>query len=138
MTKNCITPPVPKGMPSPVRTLIVDDSHVILTCLREFLDTQAHIQVVGTAADGIEALDRAAVLTPDLVLMDLRMPLMDGLQATVLLRQRLPDTRIIIMTMDETTVASAAARVHGAHGFVGKARLHSALMAEIRLVFRGK
>ena len=94
--------------------------------------------MVGTAANGGEALHKADVLAPDLVLMDLHMPCMDGLQATALLRRRLPTTRIIIMTLDETAKTKAATRAQGAHGFVGKSRMSDDLMAEIRRVFRPK
>ena len=118
----------------PVRTLIVDDSMLLLSSLRQHLDKEALVQVVGTAANGSEALHEADVLTPDLVLMDLNMPVMDGLQATALLRSRLPNTRIIIMTMDETLQAKDAARVHGAHGFVDKMQMPTTLMAEVRRV----
>jgi DNA-binding NarL/FixJ family response regulator len=136
MKKECSTPLSADGLLHPLRTLIVDDSTLLLTCLHRLLDTQALVQVVGTAVNGVEALRKAETLVPDLVLMDLHMPGMDGLQATALLRCRLRHTRIIILTMDETVKTRAAARAHGAHGFVGKAELTGTLMAEIRRVFR--
>ena len=119
----------------PLRTLIVDDSKLFLTCVRRLLDTQELIQVVGTAANGREAVHQADVLLPDLVLMDLDMPGMNGLEATEILRLRLPNARIIIMTLDETVKNKAAARAHGAHGFVGKPHMIRTLTAEIRRVF---
>lgn len=125
-------------MVRPIRTLIVDDSALMLTCLRDLLATQAGLLVVGTASNGSEALQKAAALTPDLVLMDLNMPVMGGLKATVELRRRLPDTRIIIMTMEEVGQAKAAARAHGAHGFIQKEMIVSDLAAEIQRVFRLK
>ena len=138
MKEKCQTPLAPSGNLRPLRTLIVDDSTLLLSCCRRLLDAQALVQVVGTAANGSEALHKADMLTPDLVLMDLRMPCMDGLQATALLRRRLPNTRIIIMTLDDTVEAKAAARANGAHGFVGKTRILDDLMTEIRRVFRLK
>ena len=136
MNKEGKTDIAPGGSRHPLRTLIVDDSTPLLSHLRRFLDAQAFVHVVGTADNGSEALLKADELTPDLVLMDLNMPYMDGLQATGHLRRRQPNARIIIMTLDETAKTKAAARAHGAHGFVGKSRLPEDLMAEIRRVFR--
>ena len=132
------TPRATAGTSTPIRALLVDDSFMFLACLRELLDTHGQVQVLGMAANGSEALDKAAELTPDLVLMDLNMPYMDGLEATGVLRQRLPDARIIIMTLEETPEAKAAARAHGAHGFVGKSRIIADLMSEIHRVFLPK
>ena len=126
------------GVRPPLRILIADDSTLFLTCLHRLLDAQTLVQVVGTAANGREAIHQADALAPDLVLMDLDMPGMDGLQATTLLRRRQPNTRIILMTLDETVKARAAARAHGAHGFVGKSRMVGDLMTEIKRVFELK
>jgi DNA-binding NarL/FixJ family response regulator len=138
MKREGKTPRAPGGILCPVRTLLVDDSPALLSCMCLVLDSHALVRVVGTATDGHEALSQAVILTPDLVLMDLHMPRMDGLQATALLRRRVPGTRIIIMTLDETAGIRAAAVAHGAHGFVGKSRLTHDLMPEIRRVFRVK
>jgi len=135
MQNNCKTPIAPSGIRPPLRTLLVDDSTVFVTRLRQLLDRQALIQVVDTAANGSEALHKAEALAPDLVLMDLHMPGMDGLQATALLSRHLPNTRIIIMTLDETVAVQTAARTHGAHGFVGKTQITKTLMADIQRVF---
>ena len=125
---------VATGARHPFRTLIVDDSAIIVICLREYLDTQDAVQVVGTADNGSEAVRKAVLLKPDLVLMDVNMPCLNGLQATALLRQRLPNTRIILMTLDETDTTRAFAHAHGAHGFIAKARLANDLMTEIHRV----
>jgi two-component system, NarL family, nitrate/nitrite response regulator NarL len=122
----------------PLRTLLVDDSALILSCLQHFLRAETIVRVVGTAANGLEALERAMALAPDLVLMDLHMPQMDGLQAASCLCRRLPSARIIIMSLAEPVTAQACARAHGAHGFVEKGRIIEALMPEIRRVFRLK
>ena len=135
MKKECTTPNALSGILRPLRTLIVDDSTIFLSCLHRLLDRQALIQVVDTAASGSEALHKAEALAPDLVLMDLHMPGMGALQATELLHRRLPNMRIIIMTLEETVAAKAAARTHGAHGFVGKTQITKSLMAEIQRVF---
>jgi two-component system NarL family response regulator len=133
---NTANPAATKSTRAQLRILIVDDSAIIVHCLREYLDSQAAVQVIGTAVNGSEAVRQAMLLKPDLVLMDMNMPGMNGLQATALLRQQLFNTRIILMTLDETDAYKAAARAHGAHAFIKKERLANDLMAEIYRVGR--
>jgi two-component system nitrate/nitrite response regulator NarL len=118
----------------PLRTLIADDSSIFLTSLKRLLQLQGTIQVVGTAADGREALEKARQLIPDLVLLDLHMPVMDGFQTASLLRQQVPHSRIIIMTVDEVASLATACLTHGAHGFITKSKVITTLMAEIQHV----
>jgi CheY-like chemotaxis protein len=86
--------------------------------------------------DGAEALALAELLGPDLVFMDRHMPVMDGLQATAVLRRRLPNIRVIIMTMAASPAAESEARAHGAHGFIWKQRIMGGLLAEIYQVWQ--
>jgi DNA-binding NarL/FixJ family response regulator len=130
------TPPAPDNFRRPLRTLVVDDSVVLLERLCAYCKTLPLFQVVGTALDGSEALRMAELLGPDLVFMDLRMPVMDGLQATAILRRRLPNIRIIIMTMEDSATAEAEARAHGAHGFIWKPRIMNDLITEVRQVWQ--
>jgi DNA-binding NarL/FixJ family response regulator len=123
MKQTPTTPPAPDNFPRPLRTLVVDDSVMLLEHLCAYFKTQPLFQVVGTAANGVEALYMAELLEPDLILMDLRMPIIDGLQATAILRRRVPNTRIIIMSTDDSATAEAEARAHGAHGFISKPRI---------------
>jgi DNA-binding NarL/FixJ family response regulator len=124
------------NFPHPLRTLVVDDSVVFLERLSAYLKTQPLFQVVGTAMNGSEALHMAEWLGPDLVFMDLRMPFMDGLQATAILRRRAPNIRIIIMTMEDSATAEAEAQAHGAHGFISKPRIiHDHLITAVRRAF---
>jgi DNA-binding NarL/FixJ family response regulator len=81
-----------------IRVLIVDDHEVVREGLRTFLELQDGIEVVGEAGDGEEALAQASRLTPDVVLMDLVMPKLDGVGAMRALRHRLPATRVIVLT----------------------------------------
>lgn len=120
---------------TPLRALIVDNSETFLTCLQRILTVQGVVQVVGTAADGREAVEKASQLTPDLVLMDLHMPELDGIQATLLLREQAPNSRVIIMTANETGSIAAYCLANGAHGFVSKYQMINNLRAEIHRLF---
>lgn len=136
MKQTPTTPPVCDNFPNPLRTLVVDDSVVLLENLCTYLEMQPLFQVIGTAMDGSEALHMAEVHKPDLILMDRHMPVMNGLQATAILRLRVPNTRIIIMTLEDSAIAEAEAREHGAHGFIGKLRIMGDhLLTEIRRAF---
>ncbi|WP_412028485.1 response regulator [Deinococcus yunweiensis] len=86
----------PAGIP--VRVLLVDDHAVVRQGLRLFLGLDPRIEVVGEAANGEEALAEADALLPDVIVMDLMMPVMDGITATRALRKRLPETEIIALT----------------------------------------
>ncbi|WP_414657049.1 response regulator [Deinococcus sp. VB343] len=85
-------------MTQPVRVLLVDDHAVVRQGLRLFLGLDEGIEVVGEAANGEEALTEAEALRPDVVVMDLMMPVLDGIAATRELRRRLPDTEVIALT----------------------------------------
>jgi NarL family two-component system response regulator LiaR len=82
----------------PIRVLIVDDHGMVREGLRAYLELESDIQVVGEARDGQEAVRRAQELQPDVVLMDLVMPNMDGVDATSQIKQQRPDTHVIILT----------------------------------------
>ena len=85
-------------MTEPIRVLVVDDHAVVREGLRTFLELQEGIEVAGEAADGEEAIEAAERLRPDVVLMDLVMPALDGLAAMRALRERVPGARVIVLT----------------------------------------
>ena len=136
MTATQALPVVPARIRPPFHMLVVDDTASVLAGLCRLLESQSRIRVVGTATHGNEALQMAEVLRPDVVLMDLNLPLVDGLQTTAMLRSRLPDIRVIIMSVDDSLEAQAAARAHGAHGFIWKPQMMSVLMTEISRAFQ--
>jgi DNA-binding NarL/FixJ family response regulator len=104
----------------PIRVLIADDHGVVRQGLRMFLEADPELEIVGEARDGAEALRLAQSLRPDVVLMDLLMPVMDGLQATAAIRASLPDTDVIALTsvLEYATVAQAVSA--GAAGYLLK------------------
>ena len=85
-------------MAEPIRVLVVDDHAVVRAGLRGLLELQDGIEVVGDAENGAEGIEAAARVRPDVVLMDLVMPGLDGVSAMRLLRERLPETRVIVLT----------------------------------------
>src|ERR1700730_1108746 len=103
-----------------VRVLIVDDHEVVRSGLRAFLDLDPELEVVGDAADGTEAVRLAHRLRPDVVLMDLLMPELDGIAATETIRRELPDTHVLVLTsMLEDASINGAVRA-GAIGYLLK------------------
>ena len=93
----------------PIRVLIVDDHGVVREGLRAYLELEPDIQVVGEARDGQDAVRRSQELTPDVVLMDLVMPNMDGVDATLRIKQQQPQTHVIVLTsfLDDDRVVPA-------------------------------
>lgn len=104
----------------PIRILIVDDHGIIRQGLRLYLEFDPELLVVGEATNGIEALQLVETLRPDVVLMDILMPLMDGLEATLAIRQDFPDTEVIILTsvVDENIISQCIRA--GASGYLLK------------------
>ncbi|WP_295780163.1 response regulator transcription factor [uncultured Microbacterium sp.] len=104
------------------RVLVVDDQALIRTAVRDLLDAQTRIDVVGEATDGEEAVALAAALRPDVVVCDIRMPRMDGIEATerICADPALSETRVLILTTFEEDDYVVAALRAGASGFIGK------------------
>jgi DNA-binding NarL/FixJ family response regulator len=119
-----------------VRVLLADDQALFREALRILLEARPEVEVVGEAGDGAEALDRAAALRPDVVLMDLHMPVLDGIAATRRLRAEQPEVRVLALTtFDDDEDVFAALRA-GAVGYllkdVSSDRLVEALLAARR------
>jgi DNA-binding NarL/FixJ family response regulator len=118
-----------------IRTLIVDDSEAVRTSLVAYMAWVPKIEVIGTAGDGAHALTLVTERHPDLVLMDLDMPVMDGLQTTRLIRRRHPATRVVLMTVHEEAELEARGREAGAAAFLSKAHLCERLEAVLERLF---
>jgi DNA-binding NarL/FixJ family response regulator len=100
--------------------LIVDDSHVVRTIVRTFLDAIQGCMVVGEAADGVEAIDQAKELKPDLILLDLAMPRMNGVEAAPVIKKLLPESKLILFTMYSEQIGQSLASAAGIDDVVSK------------------
>lgn len=124
-------------MADAIRVLLVDDHQVVRRGLRTFLEVQDDIEVVGEAADGAEGVDRAEELRPDIVLMDIRMPGMDGVDALRRLRELDNPARVLIVTSFTERRTVVPALRAGAAGYVYKDVDPEALARAIRSVHAG-
>ncbi|MDN3023541.1 response regulator transcription factor [Streptomyces sp. S.PB5] len=122
---------------APVRVLVVDDQRLIRDGIASLLSIRSGIEVVGTAVDGRDAVARALELGPDVVLMDVRMPGMDGVEAVAVLRERAPGCRVVMLTtFDDEEYVVQALRA-GAHGYLLKDLPAEELARAVRLAHAG-
>jgi len=118
-----------------IRVLIADDSPTALRSICEYLEFAGTFEIVGTASDGQNAVQLAALYKPDLVLLDLSMPRVNGLEATEQIRLTCPDMRVIIFSdLNGLSLAEECMR-RGAHSFVHKSLLPEGLLMEIQRLF---
>jgi two-component system, NarL family, response regulator LiaR len=121
-----------------IKLLICDDQYVVREGLKAIFESDTSLQVVGTAADGAEALELIPQLQPDLVLMDLKMPVMNGVQATRHIRQKYPDVKILVLTTYDADEWVFDAIRSGAAGYLLKDTQREALIAAIKDTLAGK
>jgi DNA-binding NarL/FixJ family response regulator len=114
-----------------VRLLLADDHRLFAESLMAVLSEDERVEVVGIAENGLEAVELAAELEPDVILMDLRMPVMDGLEATRKIRETGLSVQILLLTGTETPVGAEDAAAAGANAFLRKERG----VEELRRVF---
>jgi DNA-binding NarL/FixJ family response regulator len=122
---------------SPIRIVLADDQELIRYGLRLVLEAQPDIEVVEEAADGAEAVRAAMRAQPDVVLMDVRMPVMDGIEATRRLAEKVPETRVLVLTTYDSDESAFGALQAGAAGFLLKNTRPDALVAAVRAVVGG-
>ena len=108
---------MPDSSPDPIRVLIADDHPMVAEGIRALLETYDDIEVVDSVGDGVAALASAARLTPDVALLDLNMPGLDGLSATEMMRDQHPEIRVLILSMHDTREYISSALRHGASGY---------------------
>ena len=122
----------------PARLIIADDHALLRSGIRSMLAGESDLEVVGEAADGQEALDLCRRLRPDLVLMDVRMPKMDGLAATRAIKEELPRTSVVMVTMQNDPDYLFEAVIAGAAGYVLKGATPEQLTEAVRQVLNGE
>jgi DNA-binding NarL/FixJ family response regulator len=121
-----------------IRVLVVDDHTVVRKALCSLLTTKYGLEVVGEAGDGVEAVDKADKLQPDVILMDLVMPRMNGLEAIIAIKEENPRARILVLTSFSDDAQLVAAIKAGAMGYVLKDASPDELIHTIRGVYMGK
>lgn len=122
---------------NPIRLLLVDDHEVVRTGLRAFLESQEDFQVVAEAGNGAEAIEQAVLNTPDVVVMDIAMPDMDGLEATRQLKQNCPQLQVLALTVHEDKQYLIEMLAAGASGYLTKQSAAEDLIAAIHAVASG-
>jgi DNA-binding NarL/FixJ family response regulator len=119
-------------MPPKIRVLIADDHRLFAEALEAILAAEPEMEVVGRARNGEEAVEQALTLKPDVILMDIAMPGLDGVEATKLIRQRQSDACVLMLTGSNSRVDVARAREAGAAAYVTKDRIAAQLIEAIR------
>jgi len=121
-----------------LRILLADDHELVRRGVRSLLHTQPHWRVVAEAASGSEAVLKARKLKPDIAILDLGMPQMDGLEATRQIQEAVPTSKVLVLTMHESDQMVQRVLEAGASGYVLKSDLAGQLLKAVRSVSRGK
>jgi two-component system response regulator NreC len=125
-------------MKAPIRVLLADDHRMMREGIRALLERHQDIEVVGEASDGREAVRLATQLCPDVVVMDVSMPLLNGIEATRQIRRDCPEVRVLILTVHEGKEIVAQLLVAGAHGYIIKRAAAEELLSAVRAVHQDK
>ena len=117
-----------------IRVLVVDDDAAFAETLAELLETDARIRVVGFARNGEEALALARSLRPDVVTMDIDMPILNGIEAIRRIVASLANVRVLVVSGSEHTALAEQARVAGAAGYIAKSRIAGELLPAVAAI----
>ncbi len=120
-----------------MKIVIVDDDALIRDGLRMILETEQGFEVSGIAANGQEAVKMCMEIKPDIVLMDIRMPVMDGVQATKLIKEQLKDTKILLLTTFKDIEYIRSAVTNGAEGYILKTNSTRSIIESIKTIGQG-
>ena len=110
----------PEAGTKALRIIVADDSSTFIEVVCALLELDGKVDIVARARDGLAAIEATAKLRPDLLLMDISMPRLDGLSAALIIASQLPGTRIVLMSAEETPTIRADVQVYGAEGFIYK------------------
>jgi len=124
--------------PSTVRVLVVDDYEPFRRLACSMLGERPELQIVGEASDGLEAVRRAEELKPDLILLDIGLPTLNGIEAARQIRRLAPESRVIFLTQESSAEVVQEALSLGAWGYVVKARAGTDLLPAMEAVLLGK
>jgi DNA-binding NarL/FixJ family response regulator len=119
------------SVPEGIRVLIADDHRLLGQALEAILATDDRLEVVGHAGDGSEAVQLALAVDPDVILMDIAMPIVDGFQATKQIRKQRPEACIVMLTGSNARIDVDRARKAGAAGYITKDRIAAELIDAI-------
>jgi DNA-binding NarL/FixJ family response regulator len=126
-----------EGVPLSVRVLMVDDHDVVRRGIRSVLSSESDFEVVGEASAGLEAVRKAEELKPDLILLDISLPDINGIDVAVRIRQVAPESQILFLSQHDSIQVANEALKTGARGFVAKADAARELPGAIRTVVSG-
>lgn len=121
-----------------IRVLIADDHSILREGIRSLLENESDMEVVGEAEDGHLAVSMACELEPDVILMDIGMPRLNGLEATRQIRKKLPNTQILVLSMHDNEEYIRQVLANGAMGYILKDAAYNELLSAIRSVYRGE
>ncbi len=121
-----------------IRLVIVDDHGIVLAGLKVLISRHRGMDCIGTAANGDEAVELASRLCPDVVIMDIKMPGCDGLEATRRLKRHVPETKVLVFSMRPAVSVVVAALRAGALGYVSKSSENGVLIEAIQVVVKGE